>query len=263
MVDFIFVFALVYLATTAYLYFNQRNLVYFPDKTRPAITAGAEVITVQTSDGLTLEGWYYPPKNPSLPVILHFQGNAGNQAHRAWKAEFFAGQGYGVLLAGYRGYGGNPGSISEEGLYNDGRAYIEFLKTGNRPIILYGESLGTGIATRMAAEYDIAGLILEAPYSSIVDVAQSIYIFVPVRQLLKDKFQSIQSIGKVKAPKLFIHGERDATIPIRFGRKLFDAAQEPKSFISIDSAGHNDLYMNGTALHVLQFLSTIPSKPKD
>lgn len=265
MIEFILITIFVYLVSLGYLYFNQRNMIYYPDTTRPDISLaeGAQIVEVATSDGLTLQGWYFPPADETMPTILHFQGNAGNQAHRVWKANLLHEKGYGVLLAGYRGYGGNPGSISEAGFMNDARAYIEFLKSRKNPIVIHGESIGTGVAARMASEYDVAGLILESAYSSIADVAQAIYFLVPVRLLLKDQFRSIDVIAKVKAPKLFIHGLKDYTIPSRFGIKLFEAAQEPKSFVLLDSAGHNDLYQHGAALHVLQFLSTITKKPKE
>ncbi|MBK7361408.1 MAG: alpha/beta hydrolase [Micavibrio sp.] len=115
----------------------------------------------------------------------------------------------------------------------------------------------------MAAENDPVGLSLEAPFDSLAGVAQSMYPVVPVSLLLKDKYDSAALIKNVKAPKLFIHGERDRTIPIRFAKALFEAASEPKSFVSIDSAAHNDLYDHGAALHVLQFLSTIEGNKKD
>ncbi len=263
MMNILLTVVLFYLGVVVYLYFNQRNMMYFPDSTRPDIVPGAELAEVTTQDGLTLQGWYFPPRDDSKPVILFFHGNAGNFADRVWRAASLGIKGYGVLLAEYRGYGGNPGKITEQGLYNDGRAYVEFLKKQERPVVLHGESLGTGIATRLASEYDVAGLILESPYSSIADVAQSFYPVVPVRYLLSDKFPSADVIGKVKAPILMIHGELDRTIPIRFSRRLFDAAPEPKSFISLDSADHNNLYDHGAALHVLEFLSTIAGHKKE
>jgi fermentation-respiration switch protein FrsA (DUF1100 family) len=264
MINYLIITILVYLGSLAYLFFNQRNMIYFPDIARPDIPTGAEIIKVTDKDGVAVEGWYFPPRDEGMPVLLHFHGNAGNNSHRVWKARLLNSQGYGVLLAGYRGYGGNPGQITEQGLYADARAYMEFLKTKKNPIVLHGESLGTGIAVRMANEYDVAGLILESPYTSIGEVAQSIYPIVPVRWLLQDKFPSIDIIGEIKAPKLFIHGARDRTIPLRFGQKLFKAASEPKTFIALETAGHNDLYEYGAALHVLQFLSTIgPSRPLD
>jgi fermentation-respiration switch protein FrsA (DUF1100 family) len=232
-------------------------MIYFPDAAKPDIAhiPNAKIVEVTASDGVKIQGWYFPPRDESMPVVLQFHGNAGNISHRLHKALPLARQGYGVLMAEYRGYGGNPGEVTEEGLYKDARAYIEFLK--NKRVVLQGESLGTGVAVRMASEYDVAGLILESPYTSIGAVAQSIYRIVPVQLLLKDKFPSIDIIGKVKAPKLFIHGALDRTIPLGFGRKLFEAAPEPKTFILLKSAHHNDLYDHGAEQEVLRFLNSV------
>lgn len=262
MIDYLIIALLVYLGSLAYLYFNQRNMIYHPDTARPATVNGVQDAKVSTKDNLTLWGWFLPPQGDK-PIVILFHGNAGNYSHRISKAMAMNEQGYGVILAEYRGYGGNPGRPDKEGLLNDGRAWMEFALAQNRPVIIYGESIGSAIATAMAAENDAAGLILEAPFDSLVGVAQSIYPVVPVSLLLKDKFDSAVLIKNVKAPKLFIHGERDRTVPIRFGKALFEAAGEPKSFVSIDSAAHNDLYDHGAALHVLQFLSTIEGNKKD
>lgn len=257
MTTFLIALIVVYAALLTYLYINQRSLIYFPDTALPVLEGDAELISVTTTDGLKLNGWYFPPANDQKPIIIHFQGNAGNHSHRLWKANLLRQQGYGVLLAGYRAYGGNPGEVSEQGLLKDGRAYMNFLKDKKNPLVVHGESLGTGVATRMASEYPVAGLILESPYSSIADVAQSLYFYVPVGLLIKDRFDSVSAIKNVTAPVLIIHGGQDQTIPVRFGRRLYEAAHQPKSFISIPAAGHNDLYENGAALHVFEFLSTI------
>ncbi len=262
MINFLIIALLVYLGSLAYLYFNQRNMIYFPDTSRPATVNGVQDAKVTTTDNLTLWGWFLPSQGDK-PIVVFFHGNAGNYSHRIGKAFAIHEEGYGVVLAEYRGYGGNPGRPDKEGLLKDGRVWMEFALAQNRPVVIYGESIGSAIATAMAAENDSAGLILEAPFDSLAAVAQSIYRIVPVGLLLKDKYDSATLIKDVKAPKLFIHGEKDRTVPIGFGRALFDAAGEPKSFISIDSAGHNDLYDHGAALHVLKFLSTIEGDKKD
>ncbi len=256
MIDYLIIAFLVYLGALAYLYFNQRNMIYFPDTTRPTSVPGVQDSIVKTKDGLTLWGWFLPPQG-SKPIVVLFHGNAGNYSHRIWKAATMHEQGYGVVLAEYRGYGGNPGKPDKEGLFNDGRAWMEFAAAQNRPVVIYGESIGTAVAVAMAAEYQPAGLILESPFSALADVAQSKYRIVPVSLLLKDKFDSAALIKDVKTPKLFIHGDMDRTVPLRFGRKLYDAAPEPREFVKIEGAGHNDLYDYGAALHITRFLSTI------
>lgn len=257
MIEFFLVIIFVYIGSLAYLYFNQRNMMYFPDTARPAAVAGVATINVATKDGLDLQSWFLPPPDKNKPVILLFHGNAGNYSHRLWKAALFHQKGYGVLLAEYRGYGGNPGTISEQGFYDDARAYMDYLNKHGYKIVLYGESIGTGVATRMAVEYETLGLILESPYTSIDAVAQSIYRVVPVKLLLRDRFPSIDIIEKVKVPKLFLHGALDRTIAVRFGHKLFEAAPEPKTFVLLKSAGHNDLYDHGAAEQVIRFLDEV------
>ncbi len=268
MTDFLTVLALAYLAVLAFMYFNQRNMLYFPDKNRPDPAAyGAqgmvEIARVTTKDGLALEGWYFPPLNPGGLVIVNFHGNAARMADRVQKmADFINGRGYGVLLAEYRGYGGNPGAPSEQGFYEDGRAYLDWLREkgiGPAQTVLYGESLGTGVAIQMATDQSegaYAAVILESPYSTLAEVAQSIYFYLPVKFLMKDQFRSIDKIAAIKAPLLIIHGAQDRTIPLRFARRLFQAAVQPKSFEVLDAAGHNDLYNHGAAALVLDFLKT-------
>jgi uncharacterized protein len=248
-----------YIGLLAMLYVQQRTMMYFPDRSRPVIVESVQVAKVTTEDGLQLEGWYIPAK-PGMPTFIYFHGNASHYGGRLPKVIDYIGQGYGVLLAGYRGYGGNPGSPGEQGFYKDARAYMKFLQDNNVPLektIIYGESIGTGVAVQVATEYKAAALILEAPFSSTVDVAQSIYFFVPVRYLMTDQYRSAEKIKNVQSPILIIHGEQDSTIPIRFGRRLAEAASKPPVFIAVEKAGHNDLYDHGTARHVLDFLKTI------
>lgn len=263
MIDYLVIALLVYLGSLAYLYFNQTNLIFHPDTSRPDTVDGVQDAKVTTQDGLTLWGWYLPPQG-NKPIIVLFHGNAGNYSHRIGKAFALNEQGYGVILTEYRGYGGNEGRPSKDGLLDDGRAWMEFAQAQNRPLIIYGESIGTAVATAMAAEHPEAkALVLEAPFSALADVAQSIYVIVPVKALLKVNFDSALLIKDVKMPKLFIHGDKDRTIPIRFARKLYDATPEPREFAQIEGAGHNDLYDHGAALHVLKFLSTIEGNKKE
>lgn len=231
----------------------QRSMMYFPGGTLPPVPAAFGTRTVTTADGLTLTGWYAPPAAPEWPVILYFQGNGGNIAGRIFKVRPFVEAGYGVLLAGYRGYGGNPGSPTETGLYADARAWMDSL--GEAPVVLLGESLGSGVAVRLASERAVRGVMLEAPYSSAVDVGQASFWFLPVRALMLDRFPSIDVIDRIEAPLLVVHGERDRVIPIRFGRRLFAAAVEPKKMVVYPRAGHNNLVEHGLIEEELRFLA--------
>ena len=256
--------AVAYSLVVALAYFFQRNLLYFPDKTAipPALTAAPDmqVVELRAADGVALKAWYKAAATGGSrlrPTILLFHGNAGNLAHRADKARVFLDRGYGVLLAAYRGYGGSSGDPSEAGLLADGRAAMDFLRQAGvaaESIVLYGESLGSGVAVAMAGEHEVAALLLEAPYSSIADVAASYYGYLPVRWLIKDKFDSMARIGAVSAPFLVVHGERDEVIPNVFGQRLFEAANEPKTLRIIPGAQHNNLFAAGGRDAALEFL---------
>ena len=262
-----FHFIAVYSLFLLVLFFAQRSLIYFPDKTTPSPINGVEVVSVTTADNLQVSGWYFPLKNHDSPTILFFHGNGGNHGHRYFKAQYFIEAGYNVLLAGYRGYGGNTGRPSEEGFYSDGRAYTEFLikEKGIKPenIFLYGESIGSGTAVQMATEYDVAALILESPFSSLLERAKEQYFFVPVELLLKDRFLNSNKIKNINAPLFIVHGNKDGVVPYSSGYNLYNEALEPKFFKGIPQGNHNDLYEFEVYKHVLDFIAGITVNNKD
>ncbi|QJE72932.1 alpha/beta hydrolase [Aerophototrophica crusticola] len=253
---------LVYGAVCGLLHAYQRSLIYMPDR-RVAVPEDAglpdfRVVTVTTADGLSIDGWFVPPREEGLPTIVLFHGNGGHLGYRADKARVFQKAGYGVFLAGYRGYGGNPGSPTEQGLYADARAALDWLVgqgISGQKLVIYGESLGTGVATQMATERKAAALVLEAPFTSLSDAAASHYPIFPVRLLLKDRFDSLSRIGNVGSPLLVIQGEKDRVVPTRLGKALFARANEPKTSVWLPQAGHNDLMAHGLAEKVVGFLS--------
>ena len=220
-----------------------------------------EEYILRTADGLQLLSWYSPAKESKF-TIVYFQGNAGTIGSRGFKARKFIDSGHGLLMVGHRGYGGNPGNPSEAGLILDGEAGLAFLEqmgvTAGR-IVLYGESLGSGVAVALAAGpgRKAAALILESPYTSIEDVAASRYWFAPVRLLLKDQFNSIARIRKVQSTVLILHGKSDRIIPVDQGTKLFEQANEPKQIHVFPSGGHSDLYDHGADHVVLSFLNNL------
>jgi len=245
----------------------QGKFLYFPDRVKfvPDQWALKEMqpLIATTEDGLTLTSWYYPPKKPDKFTIVFFQGNAGHLGYRNYKVRPWLSAGYGVLMIGYRGFG-NPGTPSEEGLYMDARAAIDSLRAKGLPdkaFVFYGESLGTGVATQMATEYDASGLILESPYTSIPDVAAARYPMVPAHLLLRDKYDSLSKIKDVHMPLLIMHGERDQVIPVKFGHMLLDAANEPKQGEFIPNADHNDVYDMRIQQLVLNFIDKLPTDP--
>ncbi len=253
------VIAGLYVAALSLLYTFQRSLQYFPDARQiPPEAAGytAEEFALATIDGETVYAWWRAPGN-NRPVIVHFHGNGGGMAYRADRYRLFTDVGYGLLAMTYRGYSGSTGSPSEAALVQDAELSLEFLKDKDvslERVVLYGESLGTGVAVQLAAKADILAVILEAPFTSAWAVAKSVYPIFPVRLLMKDKFESDQFISKVAAPLLVIHGRQDNVIPFRFGQELFELANEPKKFVALANAGHNDLYDHGTGEAVLAFL---------
>jgi fermentation-respiration switch protein FrsA (DUF1100 family) len=229
------------------LWSQQRRLIYFPSGAVPEPGAvgldDATAVSFETADGLPLRGWFVSrTETPEFAVIV-FNGNAGNRGHRAPLANALARANLAVLLFDYRGFGGNPGSPSEEGLRNDARAAREFLvnRAGSAPLVYFGESLGTALAVEMAIDHPPAAVILRSPFTSLIDVGRHHYAFLPVRWLLRDRFDTIARIGRVTAPLLVIAGDNDHIVPMAHSRRLFEAAGDPKSLLIIGGAGHNDL----------------------
>lgn len=224
----------------------QRSFLYFPDKTAPEPgQPGVRVVKLLSEPDLELAHLYHPPGAPDGPVVVVFHGNAGHAGYRVTKFRDLLDAGFGVFFAEYRGYGGNPGWPDEAGLTADASAVMAYFQSeGVDPgrIVLYGESLGAGVAVKMAAEHPVAGLVLEAPYTSIADVAQVHFWYLPARWLVPDNWDVADRIGKVSAPVLVVHGEADRVIPVRFGRRVFELASEPKAALFHPRAGHNDLF---------------------
>ncbi len=261
--DIILAFVLFYSFMMAFLYFSQRGMMYFPGGAREDISQLTqtlpEIIPVTTEDNIAFQAWHWPAKE-NLPTLVFFHGNG--QAYPYWvdKVMIYHAQGYGVYFTDYRGYGGVAGQPTEQGVYKDARAHVKALFERGVPsqdMVYYGESLGTGVATQMANEFPPQGIIYESAYSATSEVAKSRFWMFPVDILMKDQFRSIDKISALTMPKIFVHGERDVVIPIRYGRALYDAAPQPKKWVKIDNGGHNDLYNRGAQLHILDFLSTL------
>ena len=254
------VLALVgYGGVVALMYFAQRALMYFPDKTRISPDSvglpQAEQPVAQTEDGERLILWHVPAREEK-PVVIYFQGNGGGLDLRADRFRRLVSDGTGLIAVNYRGYGGSTGQPTETGLLRDAVTAYEFAR-GRYPaerIVLWGESLGTGVAVALAAERPVARVLLESPYTSIADVAASLYWFIPVRVLMKDQFHSDQRIAKVTAPVLVLHGARDRIVPIEFGERLFALIAGPKRFIRLPQAEHNDHERFGALEMVRPFL---------
>ncbi len=250
-----------YAVMVGVMFLAQRRMMYYPDTSVPVLDmAGVpdmSAVTLATADGLDLLAWHRPPARDGLPTLVYLHGNAGHIGHRGGKAKPYLDAGYGVLLVSWRGYGGNPGSPTEEGLYHDARAALDFLEAqGVAPgrIVVYGESIGSGPAVQVATEQRVGAVVLESAFTSAADVAQRHYWYLPARYLVRDRFDSLARIGRIGAPLLVVHGERDNIVPVDLGKALFAAAREPKDAAFIAEAGHNDLYSYGAAQAVLDFL---------
>jgi uncharacterized protein len=240
--------AAIYLVLVATMYLAQRSLMYFPETLRTTPTqAGlpeAEEVTLDTADGERVIAWHIAPRGDQ-PIILYFHGNGGALRYRIDRYRALTQDGSGLVALSYRGYGGSSGRPSEAGLIEDARATYGFAakRYPEARLVLWGESLGTGVAVALAAEKKVARLVLEMPFLSVVSIAASAYPFVPVRLLMKDQFRSDLRIRDVTAPVLIVHGDRDDVIPIESAEQLYALIAGPKRFLRIPGAGHEDLGM--------------------
>jgi uncharacterized protein len=241
--------SIAYIGSVAVLFFAQRSLVFpIPQTARTSPEAAgfaeAEEQILTTTDGENVIIWHVAAK-PGHPVVLYFPGNGDTLARAVKRFREITADGTGLIALSYRGYGGSSGKPSEQGLLNDAAAAYAFSTVRYKPaqIVVWGFSLGTGVAVALAADHPIGKLILEAPYTSIADVASSRlqYRLVPVRWLLRDQFHSDERIAAVTAPLLIMHGGRDSTVPIRFGERLFALAHEPKEFVRFPEGRHDNL----------------------
>jgi uncharacterized protein len=254
--------ALGYGGLLALMYAFQRKLMYFPDARRTVpMAAGlpqAEEVTFASSDGEKLLAWHAPPRRDK-PVVIYFQGNAGALDLRVGRFQWLLADGTGLLALCYRGYGGSSGRPSEQGLIRDAIAAYDFAAARYAPqrLVLWGESLGTAVAIALAAEHQVGGLVLDAPFTSAADVGAAAYRLVPVRALIKDAWRSDLRIARVQAPILVLHGERDRVVPVRFGQALFELANAPKRMARFPGGGHVDLDDHGAVAVVQEFLAGI------
>ena len=220
-------------------------------------------VVVNTSDKLKLVSWFCAPTDPSKPVILFFMGDTGGLADRVSDFKPYFDRGYGIFLLGYRGFGGNPGKPSEKGLYRDARGAIAWLGEHgykHSDIVLYGHSLGTGIAVQMATEIKAYAVVLEAPYTTLPDTVELNVPFAPANWFMKDRYDNMAKIAQIRSPLLILQGDQDEVIPEKQGKALYKAAPAPKLAHFIPNGGHTDLYDYGAAKMVMQFLDDRPDK---
>lgn len=254
-----------YVLLVGLLYIGQRAMLYHPIATRMRpVDAGlpeAQEVVLSTSDGEKVIAWHVPPRD-NKPVVIYFHGNADIVAWRVERHRALIADGTGLIALSYRGYMGSTGTPTEEGLHRDAQAAYAFAVSRYAPerIVLWGQSLGTGVAVRLASEEPVGKVILESPYSSTVDVAAALYPFVPVRWLMHDQFRSDEWIASVKAPVLILHGALDDVVGIRFGERLFALAHEPKRMIKYEHGNHINLDDYGAGAAARAFIAE-PATP--
>ena len=200
---------------------------YFGDKLEVEI----EKVNIKTSDNVNLLGWFHNKSLDNYKTILYFHGNAGKLENRIYKLNHFKDLNVNFLIIAWRGFSGNKGKPSENNLYIDGNSAIDWLKkkgVAEKDIIIYGESLGTGIATEISQNKNFAGLILETPFTSMIEAAKNFYPYVPVGLLLKDKYKNQEKIKNINIPILVMHGKADQIVPFWMGKRIFDLANNPK-----------------------------------
>jgi fermentation-respiration switch protein FrsA (DUF1100 family) len=260
------VIAVVYVIAVSSIYGFQRRLIYFPDAERESPSdaglSGVREVVLQTPDGERLIAWYKPAA-PGKPTLLYFHGNAGTLSDRADRIKRFSDGGYGVFMPSYRGYSGSTGSPSETAIIADAHLAYDHLRgmgIAERAIVVYGESLGSGVAVQLAADRTVGAVVLDAPYTSLPDVGKLLYPYLPVQTFMVDRFESRKHILKVRAPILIMHGTDDRVVPIALGKALFEAAPQPKEMAVLQGAGHSNIYSFGAFARMDAFLRSYVGK---
>lgn len=254
---------LIYAVIAVAAFILQRRLMYRPDPDRvsPAVfnLQGVKERVLVAPDTAQIVTWYAPAQ-PGQPTILYFHGNAGNLASRSERVRRYVARGYGVMFMSYRGYSGSTGSPSERANVADAKlAYDALIADGVAPedIIVYGESLGSGVAVQVAADNEVGGLVLDAPYTTIVDVAALAYPYLPVRPFVFDRYESVRYLPRVKAPLLVLHGENDRVIPVEMGKAVYAAANAPKEIATFPHAGHSDHHLYGSYDELFRWIDAL------
>ena len=257
-----------YLALCLLVFFVQRRLIYFPVRWTASeagrANPGYEEARVRTADGEEIHAWVNrAPDSPWTVIIFH--GNAGNLMYHEAPLALFKALGLQAILFDYRGYGLSSGSPTEAGLLRDGEAVRQYAVTAlgvpQERLVYFGQSLGSGVAVLLAAEKSPGGLILESAYPTLAAVARVHYPFLPAGLLMRDRFAAAERMASVKCPVLFLHPDQDEIIPIDLGRALYTRAAEPKRFVPLPGAHHNDAFHVALDAHVAaikDFLSETP-----
>ena len=259
----ILIIFLIYSLFLFFLYFYQKKLLYHPNENNyfeDKLSVDIEKVKITTADNIELLGWFHEKSLKDFKTLIFFHGNAGTLENRIHKLNHFQDMNINFLIIAWRGFSGNKGKPSEKGLYEDGKSAIDWLiKKGlnEKDIILYGESLGTGIATHLAQNKDFAGVVLETPFTSMVDVAKTFYPYIPINLLLKDKFENYKKITYINSPILIMHGELDQIVPFSMGKKIYKMANKPKYSYFTKYDNHMMEYDENLVLTLKLFLGSL------
>ena len=254
---------LIYFVILIFLYFYQRNLMYHPNENNyfdDKLSVYIEKVKINTDDNIELLGWYHEKDLKKNKTLFYFHANAGTLENRIHKINHFRQMDINFLIIAWRGFSGNKGNPSEKGLYEDGRSAIKWLLNkgiDEENIIIYGESLGTGVATHLAQNKNFAGIILETPFTSMIDAAKNFYPYIPVGLLLKDKFDNKSKIKNINSPVLIMHGEADQIVPFFMGKKMYEIANEPKYSYFTKHDNHMMEYDENLVKALKSFLKSI------
>ena len=258
--EYIFSAIFLYIFLGMLLFIIQRRILFnksgHPGDPSDYNLKNTEEIFIITEDGINLLSWYHFTSY-NQPLLLYFHGNAFNIGDRAYRIEKYINQNWNVLLVSWRGFGGNLGHPSEKNFYLDGEAVIKWIKKNtdfdlNR-VVIYGESLGSGVAVELGRKYQFLSVVLEAPFTSIEDIAKKRFPIYPTKYLVKDKFDNYSKIDKLKSPLLIISGKKDEIVPHKHSIKLFEKAVVKKKSVFVDEAIHNNLYNFGIEKDVIDF----------
>ena len=244
LVNTVVILILFYVLLLISVFIFKRKLLYHPNFsnhiTGDGLIHSIEKINIKTEDNIDLKGWFHL-KDLKKKTILFFHGNAGTLDNRIYKLNFLGNLDVNFLIIAWRGYSGSTGKPSEFGLYQDAKSALNWLNlkgVTDEKIILYGESLGTSIAIEVGQNKDFAGMILESPFTSMVDVGRKHYPIFPIKLLLKDKYESKNKIKNIKFPVLIMHGEKDKIVPFYMGKEIYNLANKPKSKYFTENDDH-------------------------
>ena len=250
----------IYFIVLTYIYLFQRNLLYHPSVNGyqgDKINFDYEEVFIENNEGIKLKAWLHKKDLINKKTILFFHGNAGDLNNRNYKLNELSKLDVNFLIVAYRGFSNNQGKPTEEGLYEDARSSLNWLKlkgVKEKNLILYGESLGTAVAIETAQNMNLAGIILESPFTSMVELAQKYYPFLPVKFILKDKYETEKKLSNINSPLLVLHGRLDSIVPFFMGKKIFEQANSPKFKYFIDDDDHMMRYDQNLMDEIKQFI---------